>query len=279
MLIDIVISTKNNRSNKNFSLLYVIRSLLHQRRCDLNIIVADNGSEDDTTRALKDTFGQKVGVIDTSHCSGNISASRNAAAACGNSELIFFLDDDMIISKPDDLSKCINTGMSVDFACGAIRLWSPLTWPNLIRPDDPINKVISTLKHTSTEPKSINRLSGKDILDNRSYLANFGTVKRTVFESVGRFDEDYVGWGYQDTDLMRRLCVDGYVYELFSNHGIEIFHLAHKVDKGSNYELNRLQFLEKQRKDGRIFRTNHFFEIYENDGYSLFSDFPEENNS
>lgn len=279
MLVDVVISTKNNYSGKSFSLFYVIRSLLQQRDCDLNIIVADNGSNDNTVKALKDNFGQKVGVLDTSHCTGNISASRNAGANCGKSELIFFIDDDMIVSEPDGLRKSIEIGNNVDFACGAIRLWSPLTWPSLIRPDDPINKVISTLKHTSSEPKSVNRLSGKNILDNRSYLANFGTVKRSVFNAVEGYDEDYIGWGYQDTDLMHRLCVDGYNYDLFSSHGIEIFHLAHKVDKGSNYELNRLRFLEKQIQDGRYFKTNHFFEIYENDGYSLFTDFSEDNNS
>ena len=81
-----------------------------------------------------------------------------------------------------------------------------------------------------------------------------------------------------DGNLMRRLCVEGYDYELFSNHNIEIFHLAHKVDKGKNYELNRLRFQKKQQADGRHFHTNHFFEIYEHDGYSLFSDFSEENN-
>lgn len=279
MLVDVVISTRNNRSQKNYSLYYVIRSLLSQYGCELNIVVADNGSDDDTAEALKETFGQKVGVLDTSHCTGNLAASRNAAAECGKSDLILFIDDDMIVGEPDDLQRAIDVGQSVDFACGATRLWSPLGWSSLIRVDDPINKVISTLAHTSTEPLSINRVSGKNILDNRSYLANFGTVRRSAFNAVGGYDEGYVGWGYQDTDLMRRLCVEGYRYDLFSKHGIVIYHLAHTVDKSSKYETNRAIFLEKQRQDGRRFHTNHFFEIYENDGYSLFSDFDEENKS
>jgi GT2 family glycosyltransferase len=187
------------------------------------------------------------------------------------------MDDDMVTGSSEAIGKCIDIGMHVEFACGAIRLWTPLTWPILIRPDDPINKVISTLKHTGSEPTSINRLSGKNILDNRSYIANFGVVKRNVFEAIGGFDEEYLGWGFQDTDLMHRLCLEGYRYDLFSIYDIVVYHLAHQVDKGSNYELNRARFLEKQRLDGRIFRTNHFFEIYENDGYSLFSDFSEEN--
>ncbi len=279
MLVDVVISTRNNWSGKGRSLVYVVRSLLSQRDCDLNIVVADNGSEDATGERLKKEFGQLVGVLDTSHCSGNISASRNEAARCGKSDIIVFLDDDMIVAESDGLSRSIAVGREVDFACGAVRRWAPLDWPNMIRDDDPIIKVRSTLDHTSQEPFSINRVSGKNILDNRSYLANFGTIKRSVFEGVGGYDEDYEGWGYQDTDLMWRLCVEGHEYDLFSRHGITVYHLSHKVDKSSSYELNRRRFVSKQRRDGRLFHTNHFFEIYENDGYSLFSDFDDDSMS
>ncbi len=279
MLIDVVISTRNNESEKKFSLYYVIRSLLSQNIDNINIIIADNGSFDKTKENIRDTFGQKVNLIDTSGVSGNISASRNEAARCGRSDLIFFLDDDTILKHSNDLEKCVKVSMEVDFACGARRRWAPLAWPELIRTDDPVNKVTSTLECISNEPISINRISGKNIIDNRSYLANFGSIKRTVFESIRGFDEAYVGWGYQDTDLMWRLCVDGYKYDLFFKYDIEIFHLSHKVDKGANYEVNRQRFLEKQRLDGRFFHTNHFFEIYEHDGYSLFSDFPSENKS
>src|SRR5258708_28853131 len=276
MLIDIVISTKDNIRTKSYSLFYVIRSLLHQQQLGLNITIADNGSTDDTSGMLRKTFGQKIGLIDTSAYSGNISASRNMAAACGTAKHILFLDDDMILNGPETLPKSLAIASTVDFACGARRLWAPLNWPKLIRPDDPITKMLSTLRHTAYEPLSINRLSGKNILDNRSYLANFGIISRDVFVKVGGFDQDYLGWRYQDTDLMYRLCVQEYEYAIFSNSGIEVFHLAHQVDKGPGYQDNRHRFLQKQRLEGRLFNTNHFFEIYENDGYSLFSEFPTE---
>lgn len=276
MLLDIVISTKNNIQTKNFSLFYVIRSLLHQQQVNLNITVADNGSEDGTSSILRNTFGQKIGLIDTSLHSGNIAASRNLAAACGNAKYILFLDDDMILNGSEILPKSIVVASTVDFACGARRLWSPINWAQLIRPDDPINKVLSTLRHIAYEPLSVNRISGLNILDNRSYLANFGLLSRDAFSKVGGFDEGYVGWGYQDTDLMYRLCINGFEYAILSTFGIEVFHLAHRVDKGTNYQANRQRYLEKQRQEGRLFHINHFFEIYENDGYSLFSDFPKD---
>ena len=276
MVVDVVISTKNNILTKNFSLFYVVRALLHQQALNLNIVIADNGSTDDTSSILRGTFGQKIGLIDTSTHSGNISASRNRGASCGKARHIVFLDDDMVLNGPEALSQSLKVALEVDFACGARRLWAPLSWSRLIRHDDPINKVLSTLRHIAFEPRSINRLSGMNIIDNRSYLANFGIISRDVFSKVGGFDEDYVGWGYQDTDLMYRLCLQQCDYALFSNHGIEVFHLSHKVDKGPGYQVNRQRFLEKQRREGRLFHTNHFFEIYESDGYSLFSDFPSE---
>lgn len=274
MQADVVISTKNNVSAKAFSLQYVIRAILNQAADQIRIYVADNGSEDQTTSSLRDMFGQKVTVVDTSQFAGNISASRNYAASCGKSEMIFFIDDDMIAKDAESFNKCLRAGRNTDFACGARRLWAPRTWPQLIRHDDPIGKFLSTLEYTSAEPLSVNRITGKNILDNRSYIANFGTVKRRAFETIGGFDETFVGWGYQDTELMRRLCVDGYEYDLFSRYGVDVFHLSHTVDKAEHYEDNRLRFLDKQRQDGRLFCTNHFFEIYENDGFSLFQDFP-----
>jgi glycosyltransferase involved in cell wall biosynthesis len=277
MLLDAVISTKNNIQTKNFSLFYVIRSLLHQQQLSLNITIADNGSEDGTATILRETFGQKIGLIDTSAHSGNLAASRNLAASCGKAKHIVFLDDDMILNGSETLPNSIAVASKVDFACGARRLWAPINWTQLIRPDDPINKVLSTLRHTAYEPLTVNRVSGLNILDNRSYLANFGIVSRDAFAKVGGFDQDYISWGYQDTDLMYRLCLQGFEYAILSNFGVEVFHLAHRVDKSSNYQANRQRFLEKQRKEGRLFHINHFFEIYENDGYSLFSDFPKDN--
>jgi glycosyltransferase involved in cell wall biosynthesis len=277
MVIDVVISTKDNIQTKNFSLFYVIRALLHQSALALNITIADNGSTDDTSGALQRAFGQKINLIDTSAWSGNLSASRNLAAACGNAQRILFLDDDMVLNGPETLPESLEIASKVDFACGARRLWAPITWPELIRPDDPVGKVLSTLRHTAYEPFSINRVSGKRIIDNRSYLANFGIVSRDAFSKLGGFDENYVGWGYQDTDLMYRLCLHQFEYALFSNYEISVFHLAHRVDKGPGFDVNRQRFFEKQCREGRFFYTNHFFELYENDGYSLFSDVPKEN--
>jgi glycosyltransferase involved in cell wall biosynthesis len=274
MRADVVISTLNNISMKGFSLQYTIRSLLSQTVADLNILVADNGSEDDTKSSLRREFGNRINVLDTGEKRHNISASRNQAAACGQSEAIFFVDDDMVLSSPTTLEIAIKVSTAVDFTCGAIRRWAPLSWPELIRPDDPIRKIVSTLEHTSYEPLSINRISGKNILDNRSYIGNFGYVKRSAFEYMQGYDENYTAWGYQDTDLMWRMCVSGFQYDLFSRHNIMVYHLSHQVNKGSQYENNRIRFMNKQKEDGRLFRTNHFFEIYENDGYSLFSDFP-----
>jgi GT2 family glycosyltransferase len=275
MMLDVVISTRNNIREKNFSLFYVVRALLHQQKMSLNITVADNGSSDDTAATLRNTFGQTFGLVDTSEQIGNLAASRNVAVQCGNASHILFLDDDMVINGSDTLPEAFEVASVVDFACGARRLWAPLNWNQLIRPDDPINKVLSTLRHTAYEPLTINRISGKNILDNRSYLANFGIISREAFSRVGGFDPDYCGWGYQDTDLMYRLCLERFEYALFSSSGIEVFHLSHKVDKGPGYQNNRQRFLEKQRKEGRLFNINHFFEIYESDGYSLFSDFPD----
>lgn len=275
-MVDIVISTLNNKSKKNYSIRHTIRSILQQKDVKISSInIGENGSTDDTAASLEEDFSNKINIIDTSHLRENIAQSRNTAASVGQSEKIFFIDDDVVPENLHTISKCLKIASEVDFACGAKRLWTPLNWHQIIRQDDPMRKVISTLKNVAFEPVSINRIIGKNIIDNRTFIANFGVISRDVFEKLEGFDNTYSGFGYHDTDLMHRLCLRRYEYDLFCEHGIVAYHLAHKVDKSKCYEINRQTFIERQRSDGRMFNVNHFFHIYENDGYSLYSDFPD----
>jgi glycosyltransferase involved in cell wall biosynthesis len=68
-----------------------IRSVLAQTCTDLEVLVADDGSRDDTA-AIVESFGAPVRLIRVRH--GNTQATRNAAIAASDSEFVGLLDQD-----------------------------------------------------------------------------------------------------------------------------------------------------------------------------------------
>jgi glycosyltransferase involved in cell wall biosynthesis len=70
---------------------HTIRSVLAQTCEDLEVVVADDGSTDDST-AIVEAFGPPVRLIRVQN--GNTQATRNAAIAASDSEFIGLLDQD-----------------------------------------------------------------------------------------------------------------------------------------------------------------------------------------
>ncbi len=68
-----------------------IRSVLAQTCTDLEVLVADDGSSDETV-AIVESFGAPVRLIRVRH--GNTQATRNAAIAASDSEFVGLLDQD-----------------------------------------------------------------------------------------------------------------------------------------------------------------------------------------
>jgi len=270
MDIDIVIPTTNNFSEKGFSIYFTIRSILAQSYQPKNILIVENGMEKTNTATnLVDEFGEMVTIIDGTGQPNNISYARNIGSQHGRSELILFIDDDVVIARTDTLEKIIKKMAGIDFYCGAHRYWTNTAWQNLLKKSFSINHMQRILMFKSYLPKSIERISGSQSFHEYSFIGHFGAVKRTVFAKIGGFDEQYIGWSYQDTDLMMRLCMNNFRYDLMHSDGISIFHLSHPVDKSNTAAINRKRFVLKQQSAGIEFHLNHFFGIFDDDGYSI----------
>jgi len=134
----------------------------------------------------------------------------------------------------------------------------------------PFSATLSTLRGISILPTGINPINGFRDLAEFTFIGNYGIIRRNAFNIVGGFDVGYEGWGMEDTDLMMRLCAAGMSYSLLCHDDVHVFHLGH----GSNTRLlakNLERFNDLERKLGRWFHVNHFFGVYEADGYGLFS--------
>ena len=268
---DVVICTANNISKKNSSIYFTIRSVLAQSFTPIQIFVSVNSEFEATAGFISENFGKLVTVVDSTAKPKNISYTRNNGAKHGESDIILFMDDDVVIGKNQFIDQIVKKLAVHDFCCGARRFWANPGWHIFLDRTYSINHIRNILASKSFLPKSIDRLSGKLAYHDYSFIGHFGAVKRKVFRDIGCYDEEYQGWSFQDTDLMMRLSYEGYNYELLNNDEIFVYHLSHEVDKSENFKANKKRFTLKQEKLGIKFHLNHFFGIFNDDSYALIS--------
>lgn len=266
---DVVITTANNLEGKHSSVYYTIRSILAQDIEGLRVIVSANSNYLEMKQFISEKFGEMVIVVDATKVSNNISYARNVGASQGSNAIIVFMDDDVVLSRDNILRKVSIKMKGNDFLCGAHRYWVNPGWEKLIRKEHSINYVRSILRSKSFLPKSIDRLKGSLVLHDYSFIGHFGAIKRSIFNRMGGYDEGYIEWTYQDTDLMMRLCHEGYNYDLMHTDGIKIFHLSHPVDKSKTREINRERYYSKQSEYGIKFNVDHFFGVFNDNSFEL----------
>lgn len=158
-----------------------IQSVLDQTYQDLEIIVVDDGSTDDTAAVAK-SF-PSVRYIHNAH--SGISVSRNLAIREARGEMVAFLDaDDMW--TPDKLEKQLAYLDS--------------------RPDC---QVVYTLVENFFDgpPESMTQRQGELLKAKVEYCLPAACIRRAVFEKYGGFREDYP-YG-EDTQWLARLWAAG----------------------------------------------------------------------
>ena len=265
MNIDIIIPTSKNIETSHFSICYTIRSILTQSYQPRNIIVVENIPDTGVSTVLQSQFGSLVQVISGLDKPTNISYARNLGVKKGDSDIILFMDDDVVIGHSDYFTRIIEIMKHNDFCCGARRFWTVTEWHRYLSLDYQMNHNLQILKAKSFLPQSIERTTGKKNCSEFAYIGNFGAIRRDVFNAVGGFDEQYEGWLYQDTDIMMRLCFENYTYEVMSYTDMFCYHLAHPADKQHYRKINKERFIKKQAELRIRFCNNNFFGRFDDD--------------
>ena len=88
-LLSVVIPTRN----RAHLVCEAIESALSQRDGQVEVIVVDDGSTDDTANVLARSFGSRIHLLRMPHRRG-VGAARNAGVRLARGELLAFLDDD-----------------------------------------------------------------------------------------------------------------------------------------------------------------------------------------
>ncbi|WP_129351747.1 hypothetical protein [Solidesulfovibrio carbinolicus] len=125
------------------------------------------------------------------------------------------------------------------------------------------------IKNISILPKGISRAFGFRDLNEFTFIGNFGVVKKQVLRDCGMFDDAYKVYGFEDTDLMMRLCMNGCSSKLLCELPINVVHLTHSAMTEAPLVNNEAAFGDVQKNRGYYFQVNHFFGVYEGDGHAI----------
>lgn len=238
--VSIVILNWNQREDT----LACLASLQEITYGNYDVILVDNGSTDGSQDAIAALFKDVTILAQTSNLGG--SGGRNVGilhALKGQTDYILFLDNDTA-ARPDFLDRLVEVGES-DSTIGVLgstiyyyydrqRIW------NAGACVDRQTGYCYSLRNGELDPGGSRPVGEVDFLATCSLMA-----KRSVFETVGIFDEEYFFY-YEDTDWCVRASNAGYRIVVVPDSVIwhkESRSLGGPSSPGKTYYMTRNQLL------------------------------------
>ncbi len=250
--ISVILSTYNRPD----ALEMVLHSLTAQTHTDFEVVVADDGSTEDT-RHMVDNFKSKSTLnlkqVWQEDDGFRAAAIRNKAVAASQGDYLVFLDGDCIVF-PDFITQHARLMKANKFTTGNRVLLSPAFTEDILKRQLPLHQWTLSQWVVARFRRNINRLlpfvrlplGALRNLTPRKWqgvkTCNLGVWREDFFDING-FDEIYHGWGYEDSDLVIRL-MNKRVFRLEGRFAIPVLHLWHRMNQSSLTEIN-LQRLKK----------------------------------
>lgn len=184
-LISVIISTYN----RSHLLGRSIRSVLSQTYSNIQIIVVDDNSKDDTEKTVKDFEDKRISYIKHEINKGG-SAARNTGIHCAEGDYIAFLDDDdeWIYNKLELQMEKLNEEKT-----------SMMSYTGRYYIDDKSKDIIKTVVANKS-----GRLYDELLVSNCVGTTSSALIKKECFQNVGVFDETLPGC--QDWDMWIRIA-------------------------------------------------------------------------
>jgi len=196
------------------------------------VIVVDDGSSDDTWEYIKGVnknYELKYIYLKREGCSCRARA-RNFGWKSAEGEVIVFIDADIIVKDTHLVELERFYKYESNLAVMGLRLMLPrgavIDFDYLYQIYDFDRKKLTLLDKTyfiyNLLSYNISKIRSPGIL----YATNNCTVPTKILESINGFDENYIGYGYEDQDLAFRLLkLDNMKFAL--NHKLEVLHQYH----------------------------------------------------
>jgi glycosyltransferase involved in cell wall biosynthesis len=235
MRISIIVTTYNRPD----ALHLVLQSILHQDMLPNEVIIADDGSDERTREMLyRVRESSAVPIIHAWQEDLGFRAARvrNVAVSLARGEYLIFVDGDMILHPAFVQSHAKNARQGY-FLHGKRAMLSDRLTARVLRRGQyrvsPWQFGIGLWKHAVHSEILSRQLSYNSRSWYSTQSANL-SIWYEDFERVNGFNEDFEGWGREDSELALRLIRSGLIkYELRSC--ATAFHLAHGKDSRVRY--------------------------------------------
>jgi glycosyltransferase involved in cell wall biosynthesis len=264
-----VIVTTYNRPD---ALAAVLAGLAAQKDRDFEVLVADDGSRDDTRQLVEREiarFPVSLRHVWQDDLGFRAGAARNRAAAQSRGDYLIFLDGDCV-PRPDWTARHGDLAEPGWMVAGNRILLSPAFTQEVLATGAPIHTWDFTQWQKAAEDGVINRtlpLRSVGLGPLRKLAArrwqrvrscNLGVWARD-FGRVNGFDETFEGWGYEDSDLAVRLLNAG-VRRKEGALATGVLHLWHRENDRSREGIN-WDTLQQRIADGTS-RAAHGLDAY-----------------
>lgn len=238
-LISIIIPAYNCQS----TIAAVLQSVLDQTYSNIEVIIIDDGSTDETGPIVKSIPNVKYFYQDNA----GPATARNRGAKEAMGSVLFFTDSDCIAHKDwiEQGLKCLQLG-ETQVVAGSYGIANPESflarciWKEIV------------FRHRALMRKHTKSFG--------SY--NFG-IKAQVFQDVGGFNESYRFASGEDNDLSYRICQKGYKICFSRNVLVDHFH-----------PVNVNKYLKEQFRHGfwRVKMYQDFPNMAKGDNYTFWKD-------
>ena len=209
MRISLMISTYERPD----ALAAVLRSVKRQSVAPHEVIIGDDGSGPETEAVVKDAMARGLPIVHAwlAHDGFRLARMRNHAASRSTGDYLVITDDDIVLHRDFllDHQKAARPGFFVQG--GRILLGDDPSrtmlekdayWPNLFTHD------VGNRKNLIRSPL-LSRLFSKEAVGLRGIRTCNFALWRDDYYRINGFNEEFVGWGREDSEFVTRLFNSG----------------------------------------------------------------------
>lgn len=237
--------------NRPVALDRVLASALAQRSAPEQVLIADDGSSDETTRVIdrwRPAFGGRLTHVWQPDVGFRLSQVRNRAAREATTDLLVFVDGDCLL-RPGVIAEhrrlaepgcavagnrvLLSPALTESIEAGRVDplQWTLADWWRARRAGE-VRRLFPLL---TLPGQAWRRARPRHWLQFRG--CNMG-LWRSDLERVNGFEEELSGWGFEDSDLAIRLINAGTVIKS-GRFATAVLHLWHRESPRDHAERNR----------------------------------------
>lgn len=246
--VGVVIPCHNNARQ----LYGVLMALRHQSERPQEVVVVDDNSqpgEERRLRALSEDFGAGYHKLqipkNDMEALGRRSHARNAGTKCLDTDLVLYLDGDMLLGP-----KYVEEIKRYHAALQGVYIRGRRSCVPRILQDEGMDACLERITqwHSSSETSwsPAYMVGVADYAWRRAYRSAYYdkwewcassnlSVRNDAISRIGYWDENFVGWGEEDVDFSYRLYRSGLVPLFLSSNNATAYHLEHDID----HKINR----------------------------------------